>query len=459
MSIAVTINPGGVTKTIIGIPGPRGPQGDQGLQGPQGTKGDAGPTGLQGPQGLQGIQGEKGDTGDQGPQGEQGDAGPVGPQGPQGEQGPQGPAGNDSGNAIPSDFGAGAPINIDYAVARGVDLVTNGTGVLQNNYNFPGFTFDPVVSPNLPGSFRWDGYNSPALRTSELMAVDPNRIYKQSVIVRQEGLEGDFSAFANGERHQQFMGMDMLDIDNNSISSIHHMRWREGGVDSLTTLTAPLTPGDTTVSVADATGWNESNANAFFRGLIIFEYKNSLGFKYDFYSRLWQTNLFDLGSVDKTTNVITLNKPFPANLGNPDDPNGTWPVGTRIANSSAGGSFKYTVYSSLIVPQVDKDYLVTNFVGGIDTSGTNEAQNFSPGTAFVRYVWLLNLSNRSGGFGGFPDTGADHSFWVGGVSATPLNSSLIVPNADGSQLLRVPRPNNATGTIELVNSSQIVEEV
>lgn len=427
MSIEVVINPGGITETILGVPGPQGPQGDQGAQGIQGD---------QGPQGAQGLQG---------------------PQGATGPTGPQGPAGQDGIMALPAEFGAGDPVNVDYVASRGVNLFTNGTGLLGNNYNAPPqFVFDRVISPGLPGTFRFDGYGGPNYYAAELMAVDPNQTYRLQGYVRQESVAGDWSAYTYGERHLQYMGVYCYDVDGSAILPDHFMRWRHGGADSLTTLAAPLTPGDTTISLADATGWNETESLAHRRGVIIFEYKNSHGYTYDYYSRLQQSGLFDLGDVNKTTNVVTLNQGFPAALGNPDDANGIWPVGTRIANKSTG-ALKYSVFGGLIVPATDTWYRIQNYIGGVDISGVNVQANFPPGTAFAKMFWIPNYSNRAGGWSIYPDTGPDHSVWFGGISMAPEPQGILVANADGSKTLKVPKANLGTGAMDVVTASQLVE--
>ena len=213
MSIEVIINPGGVTETIIGIPGPQGPEG------------------------------------------------------------PQGPPGV----SVPAEFGSGVPINVDYSAAKGVDLFTNGTGLLGNGYNMSAaFTFDPVITPGLPGSFRYDGYHQTTQYQSEFLPVNPNLVYRLSAYIRQESMPGDWSAYTYGERHLQYMGVACYDVDKKFIRPDDHMRYRHNGIDSLTTLTQPLTPGDTAVYVADASGWNETDTSIYRRGIIIFEYKNAL---------------------------------------------------------------------------------------------------------------------------------------------------------------------------------------
>ncbi|MGV6839097.1 MAG: DUF2793 domain-containing protein, partial [Planktomarina sp.] len=159
--------------------------------------------------------------------------------------------------------------------------------------------------------------------------------------------------------------------------------------------------------------------------------------------------MFDLSGVDKVQNQITLSAPFPSSMGNPDHPDGTWPIGTALANTSSGGTYKYSVFSAKVLPSVDDWYLAANHMGGIDRSGTNVAHNFPPGTAYVKVLWLPNYSNRAGGFYGHPDTGNDGQLFVAGVSvvAEPLATKTIAANK--SIILNVPRSNADTGQISL----------
>lgn len=368
--------------------------------------------------------------------------------------------GSGGGGSPPAGGGDGPLINTDYSAAKGVDLFVNGTGLLGNGYNMSSlFTFDPAITPNLPGSFRFDGYGGAFCISEEFLPVDPNLVYRISSYLRQEGLTGDWSAYSFQERHKHYMGLYCYDIDKNQIIPDSYMRHKPGGQESLTTLAAPLTPGDTTITVADASNWDNTNTASWARGPVIFEYKNSYGFKYDFYSRYWERALWDVGGVNASTGVVTLNKPLPTSLANPDDANGTWPVGTKIACKSASG-YKYSGYNGLIVPETDKWYRVTNFMGGFDTSGGNEVSNFAPGTAFVKLFWLPNYNNRAGGSGTWPDTGPDHSFWAAGVSLTPEPLAVPVVEASGVTTLKVPQVNLSTGLIDIVTGgSEIVEEV
>ena len=348
------------------------------------------------------------------------------------------------------EFGAGTTVNTTYLASKGVDLFTNGSCLLGNNYNYPpSFVFDPTTSPNLPGSCYFEGHYSHVVENTEFLAVDPNQLYKISSYLQQQGIPGDWSAYANGARHVQYVGIGSYDVDYNVISPYHHMRFKAGGVDSLTTLTAPLSPGDTTVSMTSAAGWNNTSAPTYLRGIIVFGYKNSLGGTYENYSRIVAFDLFDTAGVNKTTNVVTLKTPLPASMGNPDHPNGTWPVGTALANSSSGSSYKYCVMSNQALPEVDAWYRATGYIGGIAASGTNQPNNFAPGTAYTKLIWLPNFSNIVGGSATYPDTGPSHRVWFAGVSVTPVTTATSQRAADGRVDHKIVSTNFATGAVSL----------
>lgn len=354
-----------------------------------------------------------------------------------------------------SEFGDSPLLTVEYMAAKGNDLVANGTGFLGNNYNMPSaFTFDAAETPNTAGSFQYKGRYDGTYFSDEFIAVNPNKIYRLSAYLKQEALAGDWSAYSNGDRHLQYMGVVAYDLDKNPIYAMHHMRHKSGSIDSLTTLAAPLTPGDTTITLTDATGWNDSEVASYKCGIIIFEYKNSYGKTYDHYSRLFQFDLFDISGVDKQNNVVTLKKPLPAALANPDDPNGTWPVGARIANSSSGGTYKYPLLSGQVLSSSGDWYAVENHMGGVDLSGSNAGTNFPPGTAYLKLMWIPNHSNRSGGYSNFPDTGPDHKVWFTGISMTPEHMATTQRAADGRVNILVPHVDFNTASLSIAPPSR-----
>ena len=359
-----------------------------------------------------------------------------------------------------AEFGPGPMITADYANARAAGLVTNGSGYLGNTYNMPStYVFDGSQSPNLPGAFAKLGYNEAVQEMDEHIALDPNRLYRMGVYFRQENVAGDWSAFANEDRHLHHMGLRCYDADGNDIDSGHHARHYHGGADSLTTLTQPLAPGDTVVHVADAAGWNETKTSQYERGLIIFGYRNAAGQLYDFYSRIEGHDQFDLGDVDKSANTITLKAPLPQSMGNPDDAGGVWPVGTRLANRASGWNYKLCVFRDFVPGATDTWYGVENFIGGIDQSGKNAPDNFPPGTATVRPVFLLNYSNRAGGWSSYPDTGAAQKVWVSGISMDVVPGGDVSRASDGGCDLKVLKGDPGDGSVSFVATSQSIEEL
>ncbi|MEP4196376.1 MAG: DUF2793 domain-containing protein [Aliishimia sp.] len=356
------------------------------------------------------------------------------------------------------DFGSTSLLTQDYAISRAGGMITNATGYLGNAFNFPtGFLFDSGQTPNLPGAFSFAGYYAGVQEMQEHIAIDPNRLYRLSSYLRQESATGDWSGFSNEERHAHHLGFICYDADGLVINASHHARFRHNGVDSLTTLTQPLAPGDAIVHVADAAGWNESLPNIERCGLIIFEYKNSSGQHFDHYSRLEQSDLFDLGGVNKATGVITLNKPFPSFLGNPDDAGGVWPVGTKLANRTSGFHYKFGFFEDLILPSTDAWFQICNAIGGIDTSGRNISNNFAPGTASVSPISLLNFTNRSGGYSGYPDTGVGQRVWISGLSVDSDSTGKILKAGDGSCELYVMEGDTTTGEVSFTPALQTVE--
>lgn len=333
-------------------------------------------------------------------------------------------------------------------------MVSNATGHLANGYNYPpAFVFEPGAAPNLPGAFSKAGYYAGTEEMAEIVALDPNRLYRLGVYLRQDSVPGDWSAFAHGERHLQYMGFRCYDIDGLTIMSGHHTRYHHAGQDSLTELAAPFAPGDTVVNLVNASGWNETSANSDDRGLVVFGYRNSLGKSYEFYSRIEDIDMFDLGSVDKGANRVTLKQPLPASMGNPADPGGVWPTGTRIANRGAGWSYKFGFFGDLILDAADTWYRIENVMGGVDLSGLNHPHNFPPGTVHVRPMWLMNYTNRAGGHPGFPDTGPDQRTWVTGVSIDADPAGTVTRQPDGSCALHVIEGDPQSGAVGMVAAS------
>jgi hypothetical protein len=343
-----------------------------------------------------------------------------------------------------AEFGTSPIVTVDYTNSKTGNLVSNGNGALGNSYNMPSaLSYDASDTPGLPGSFLFTGYHGLDLTTSEFIAVDARKTYRLESYIKQ----------ATGDRHAQVMGIMAFDADFQQITSACHMRYASGGVDSLTTLSAPLAPGDTTVSVTNASGWNDADSSSDKCGLIFFTYRTQGGNAQDFYSRHFRTGLFSPAQVDKTNHSITLLAPLAQSDGNPDDPSGIWPAGTPLANTDSGWNLKPALFDQTVLPTAGDWYHACNHIGGVDTSGRNEVKNFPPGTAFVKILMLPNFSNRSGGYSGFADSGAAHGLHLSGISMAPEPHAAMQAAASGGVDIKVPDPDFTTGSLSLITSS------
>lgn len=291
-----------------------------------------------------------------------------------------------------------------YIASRGMNLVVNGSGLLSNNYNFSSLTFDPIDTYGGGGSFASE--TPQTIFSNELIPVDLEKYYRLSVWAKSGDLDGSNYNPVN----RNYFGIVCLDADGLIISPYFFMRYSGS---ALTTLTAPLTTGATTVSLSSASGWAGTNGATYNRQFLWWPYTNLLGYTYpDYtYSRnstrnnaYYSTNgAWPVGGI--SGNTITLTQPWPG----PD-----LPAGTPVQNSSSGAVYKYISMSNITVPSTWKRY--EGSIGGIDTNNTNNAANFSNGTAFVRVLILPNYQTTG-------NTIRFSNIWLSEISSWNLESA------------------------------------
>jgi len=259
-----------------------------------------------------------------------------------------------TGNEILSDIDV-----TGYVSSRGENLVTNGTGLRKSNYNFSAFTFVGSEAYYSTGSFRDTNYSS-APTTDEAIPVDVNQRYRLSVSARQNPYVGA----------RYYVGVSLIDADGLPVNASNHMY----KANTLTTLAAPLNPGDTVMYLTSAANWENggtAGVNTHLRSIIVWNYVNSLGYAFPAltYSRNWYNNMWDPGSVNTTTNTITLRVPWPFS---------TIAAGTQLSNGSSGGTYKSITVSNVQIPNTWTNY--TGTIEGVDTTGTNVTDKFAPET-------------------------------------------------------------------------------
>jgi hypothetical protein len=261
-----------------------------------------------------------------------------------------------------------------YVQSRGMNLITNGAGLLGNDYNFTSFTFDQTDTHGGKGSFQNSDYGT-SVQSDEYLPTDGTKTYKLSLWAK--------STTHSVGAHAYF-GIVPYDIDNLSVNPQFYMRV----ANTDTTLAQELAPDDTEIHLTSGTNWYESTL-AYKRQIQIFDYENSFGFTYPDYT---YSRHISYGSVGYTANgawavdgisgnTITLTEPWPESLG-------TIPIGTAVSNGSSGGTYKYIAASNVDVPDEWTNY--TGLIGGWDTDGGGTVNEFPYGTASIRLLFLLN---------------------------------------------------------------------
>jgi hypothetical protein len=141
-----------------------------------------------------------------------------------------------------------------------------------------------------------------------------------------------------------------------------------------------LNIGDTTMTLADATGW-ANGTDAALRKFTRWPYVNTKGYSYPAYTysnHVTGANTWPQGGV--TGNVITLSVPWAGPA---------LPVGTPVRNSENAGTYRYIALSGFGVPTVWTVY--QGFIGGISPP-TNDINKFFAGTAYMKILFLVNYT-------------------------------------------------------------------
>jgi len=265
-----------------------------------------------------------------------------------------------------------------YLASRGPGLVTNGSGLLGNNYNFTSglFTYNATDHPvgALASMYTNVGFPGAAM-FDENIPVDPYKYYELSFAYRQVAGTGNFYSF-----------IAPYDADGLTISPYNYM----AQANTLTTLAADLNPGDTTVTLTDATNWNNAAGTlTYLRAIIFWDYTDGKGYTWpaNTYSRNYSgVNFYANGGI--TGNVITLNVPY-AGIAHP--------AGTQVSNSASGGSFMYIGAMSAVGQSTWTNYS-GRFGGGVHPGGSSASATtkLPYGTASVKAGILKNYPSTGG---------------------------------------------------------------
>jgi len=279
-----------------------------------------------------------------------------------------------------------------FVESKDDNLLVNGCGSLRNNRNFSTWTYDAVDTYGAPASFRVNVAQSPRA-SDDLIPVDTTQRLRQSLWAKCGDIGGGNFNAAN----KQYFATAFYDADGLQIDSAHAGKM-SGSTD--TTLAVALNPGDTSITLTDATGWYNSTSSAN-RGLVWYGYANAAGYVYpDYtYSRNRLANAWASGGI--SGNVITLSTPWAGP---------SLPAGAAVRNSGSGGTYHYNMASNVTVPNT-----WTKYEGYLEGFGTTTS-NYRYGTTFVKFGHLVNYHGV-----------ADNNVRVAGLRFNHLSAANLEP--------------------------------
>jgi len=267
-------------------------------------------------------------------------------------------------------------------------LFTNGDfrdGTV-GQFNFG--TFSKAQSFDGLGCVTVTGGNGSTYLGSQFLEVDTSKTYQMITYAKtiargstNNDLAGGHIGFACYDKNKTF-----IDLRNCK------------GVGD-TTLTRDAIPGDTSIYVANASGWSTSTSNAQ-RGFMLFggDYPYAGG-----YSRYTVTSNFYPYNTGKTNLGggewrIDLSSTLPtwtnALVG------GVYPAGTYVSNGQAGGSYNYAL-GAPDYPETWTRYATPPFTG----ESRNSGYPFRYATKYIKFMILRNYNNRN-------DSPQDHQWAI-----------------------------------------------
>ncbi|MBB1439890.1 host specificity protein J [Shewanella sp. SG41-4] len=296
-------------------------------------------------------------------------------------------------NAAVENANANTSLVASKILSAGQQLTINGSGVLGDNTNFSGFTYDGSQSPNgFSGSFYLQSGTTTRF-SDEYMQVEPSQKHIQKVWVK-----------GGSEVSRYYIGIACFDIDKNIIEPKYTMHNKQ----SLSELAVDLKPGDTTITFVDDidvdsfTAWGYA---AHRRKLVFWNYTNSYGYTYppETYSRSVSTHDLWTGPESLIGKVMTLSAPWTGSL---------FPAGTKLSQTSDGASYKYITAGNKATTEEWTENVGT--FGGIDFSGSNISSLLHPGTVYIKHLFLLNRNASS-----------QAEIWLSGLSLTAEYETLL----------------------------------
>jgi hypothetical protein len=265
-------------------------------------------------------------------------------------------------------------------------------------------------------TFSGNGSNTTVNRNTyvgdQRYVIDPNQEYQ---------LSADIVGAASNPTSRSLLGFISYDVDGNTISPLHVQKF-SGATD--TTLAAPLNPGDTTVTLTDATGWNNAGGATHRSTFTWFGYTDSTGFTHPDYTYSRNNLVGAWGAGDVNGNVITLTNPWagPALA-----------TGDAVRNSISGGTFNYALTGN-ISAEATPVSLSQTIGGGFAADGAASSTLFRPGTHSISSVVIADITSTGAEVtvSNFEIEAANESLLRSGEKVTFQITVEIDPDAPGA---------------------------
>lgn len=289
-------------------------------------------------------------------------------------------------------------------------LFENGGAQNSNNINFTTWNYTSSDGLSNGGCFAVDYniYGSTGL-SDQFIPVDLNKQYQMAVSAK--GTANNYLGNPPGG-HLGFACYD----ENYSFIDLRNCK--DIGD---TQLTRAAAPGDTTIYVADASGWSTS-ATTHQRALLLFggNYPYSGGYtRHVVYANGYNANgLTNLGGGEWS---VTLPSGLPT-YSDALDGNNQYPVGTYMANGRAGGTYNYAFGApNHPIP----DGWITYSTGVMSGTSRNSGAQLRYGTKYIKFMNLRNYNTRTQSAGDSPRYLLDNIILVERPNGIPLPDSFF----------------------------------